>query len=38
MKSVSHNVKKEIQDFQDKVHGQDFVVVVVAFVCRKNIQ
>ena len=38
MKSVSHHVKKEIQDFQDIVHGQDFVAVGVAFVCRKNIQ
>ena len=38
MKSVSHNVKKEIQDFQDIVHGQDFVDVVdVAFMFRKNI-
>ena len=39
MKSVSHHVKKEIQDFQDIVHGQYFgvVVVVVAFMFRKNI-
>ena len=28
MKSVSHHVKKEIQDI---VHGQDFVVVAFLF-------
>ena len=38
MKSVSYHVKKKIQDFQDIVHGQEFVVVavvVVAFMFRK---
>ena len=34
MKSVSQHVKKEIQDI---VHGQDFVVVVVAFLFREII-
>ena len=36
MKSVSHHEKQKFKSVQDIVHGQDFVVVVVAlFVLEK---
>ena len=34
MKSVSHHVKKEIQDI---VHSQDFAVVVTFFFCLEKL-
>ena len=37
MESVSHHIKKDIQDCLDLVHSQDFVVVVVAFFCFENL-
>ena len=37
MKSFSHLKKKKFKTVQDIVHGQDFVVVVVAFLFREII-
>ena len=37
MKSVNQHVKKEVQDFQDIVHSQGFVDVIVPFWFREII-
>ena len=29
MKSVCHHVNKEVQEFQDIVHGQDFLLLLL---------